>query len=438
MRLRSRQVTSSLAPCADETYENSVERVSRRELKRSQRVHPVLIENILLASILHEKGNASKFSLPFHSIVELCSFAQRTKWLCPWGTQFYDEVHRPQIRTLPKRAEVKFLALEFDEHEFSELSRNDVIERLSNASSQWERVYLYDQGKLDCLEHLYKHPCEELHIAYADDIRRKDVLNILRCKTLRVLNLECVGVPRDFLIEFAKLPNLEVIHDMDIGPGPLDMVAGYRLFPNIHSLSFDVMDEPARDEEVSAMVDIINERRHTLRYVRLMMSPVQAIMDALTMCPNLEWVEIIRGSDFDDTPLYSYFGNPIVQKRLRHIILEYVDYDEDFYELLAKCTNLCTFQLRDSSITGPELADILLANAKTIRFVDVMGSRDVCKKVLDAIEQCSHLEWFDLRRSLIRGAIQRYKRNRRRNHQAIWDHDISEPITSDEEDIYDV
>ena len=441
MLARCPETKSELSREAQDTYKDIVQRVSQREIKRSHRVHPILVESILLAKILHDEGKAQNFILSSHSLIETCSFAQRIKWLCPWGAQFYDETHRPENREIPAVALEKRLALEFDERWLYELSQEEISTHLADASQQWERVYLDLQDNLECLKHLHKHPCEELHIFCPDGIREEDAQNIALCRTLRVLSAEVRQMPANLYEELAKLPNLEIIHDVDRSIDPLAMAEIQRPFPFLHSLRFGTLHGPITAEEASTMVEMIKSRNATLRHIFLKMCPPAEVMIALAQCPRLVTLHICGDLEVDENfrdQFTLFLSSKHVQKTLQNIVIEQVDLEGDILNLLALCCDIRSFSYMNSSITDEQLSKIILANYRKIRHISMQGCHEVGENILDALEKCVHLERVDMRWSAIPEAIDEYKKHRRRNYQAIWNHRMHERVheVSDEDEIH--
>ena len=408
----------------DETYAQKVQRITQRELHRGLRASPDIIEDILMVDMLAAKENSPNFTLNFDSVLDICRFSQKTKWLCPWGVEYFDETHRDPIRDLPQRVLEIFLSLENDEDYYTQqlLTQKEVAYTIADESNHFDRVFLYQQENLDCLENLYKHPCEELHVTYSSELRRKDVENIVRCKTLRVLRISCAAIPISLRPMLAQLQHLEILHyeSFDLVSTQIETL---RLFPRLHNMEIAVTRDTFSPEHAIAVITLIQERKETLRHVKLSLEVPHEMLVALAACRNLQSFSLDQPR-MTDEDLHPFFSNRHVQKTLRNVDLSRVSIKEPTFAFLAEFKNLRTLDLSMTDVSYEEAAKILESNAATIRSVDFTA----CKKLyvgndlLSAIEKCAHLERVDVRNNfhINKFYVKQFKKEKRRNHQAVW------------------
>ena len=340
------------------------------------------------------------------------------KWLCPWGTQMYDETHREPICELPQHAIEMSIAMDTTDSRHPVLTEDDVEAAIDDEAGSFERVFVKDLEGLWCLENLHRHPCEELHIVCCGQLDDTDIDNIVRCESLRVLRVEVTHIPHNLLRKLAQLPNLQIFR-CDRAATGADQLAMLRLFPQTTILDLAVNGE----RETEEMRELLCARKDTLEHVYLSFEPSPSILLALLACEQLQGVTLAH-LRVDSGRFSAFFINQRVQQGLRYLDLSVACVTEPVCALLASFTNLRWLDISDTDISGKELCAILESNAAHIRHVSAQGARfDEADDLLLAVEQCAQLEVIDMRYIAnhdVREKILAYKKSKRRNHEAIW------------------
>ena len=404
-----------------EPYEAKFARAKERELKRCYRRNPTYVESLVMAEYFHEQMKAQHFLLSAESLIDMCRFSQRTKWLCPWGEQLFNEIHREPMQTYPER-------MCDDYHHIRDsgngmLAVEDLKALVDDESNEWERVFICDPQSLDWIENLFKHPIEELHFVdngigskYQAGIPFKYIHYITRCKTIRVITLECMDLPENFLSEFLRLKNLECLAGPNVSGIP-------HILEKLTNLRFcEIMNrcDGPDDYVYYEFLEMIKAKKNTLQHIELNEPPSADYVDVLTNCPNLQTFILINAGEMTDADITPLLSHPFIQRNLRTLRLWHSSAGPEIFALLAKFTNLRFLDLDNCNITDKEAARIILNNKFHMREVRLDRCKQIGPETLNAISQCAHLEWVDLCGcDVIKAPIKQYIRDRRPNHGAI-------------------
>ena len=411
---------------AQEPYESKFKRVKQRELTRCSRRNPMYVESLVTAEYLNEKMQAPHFLLSAESLVDMCRFSQRTKWLCPWGEQLYNEIHREPTQSYPMRMCDYYNDIECDGRIL--LAKKDFKALVDDVSNAWERVVVFDPPCLDWLENLHKHPVEELHIVYechtdyyAESDSEKVVECIVRCKSLRSLTLWNAEFPTHLHSKLLKLKNIEHI----VGTVSPHLSCHIDIYKNLTSLRYLHNYNGYRgpdDRAYFQLLEIVKSRQNTLEHIELEEPPRADYVDALVKCPKLQTFRMLESNNMTDDDMAPFLSHPVTQRQIRDFWMSDSSAGPRTFALLAKFTNLRFLMLQRTNITGKEAAKIMINNKFHMREVSLSYCENVGPEILDAISQCAHLEWVDLsgpHTCTWKGGIAQYIRERRPNYGAI-------------------
>ena len=345
------------------------------------------------------------------------------KWLCPWGTQMYDETHREPICELPQHAIEMSIAMDTTRMRKSALSEDVVAAAIDDEANSFERVFVKYHKGLSCLKNLHRHPCEELHLACCGELNGKDLDNIVRCQSLRVLRAEFTHIPHNLLRKLAQLPNLQIFR-CDGAETSADQLARLRLFPDTSTLDFAVNGERITGE----VRELVRARKDTLQHVYMSCDPCPSIVHAPLACEQLRSITL---KDIWVCERFSVlFSDLRVQQGLRYLDLGGTCVAGPVFALLASFTNLRWLDVSDTDISAKQLCAILESNAARIRHVSSGKTRlGVSDDLLHAIEQCARLEVIDMRFCSPddEKLLLAFKQSKQRNHKAIWLRDEDVP-----------
>ena len=406
-----------------EPYEAKFARVKERELTRCSRRNPTYVKSLVMAEHLHAQMKAPHFLLSADSLIDMCRFSQRTKWLCPWGEQLMNEIHREPTHSYPERLFYENHGIGGNDHVM--LCEKDFKALVDDERNQWERVFLCDPNWLDWLENLYKHPVEELHLLfngppskYQDGFPLKYHEYIVRCKALRVLTLENMDLPERFHAQFLKLKNIEFF-DGGISQSLSSFPDFYKKLTSLRYCEIYNSWEGPDDVIYYALLEMVKARKNTLEHIELTEPPRADYVEALANCPNLQTF-ILHDAEMTDADMAPLLSHPIIQHQIRNFTLPHSSAGPETFALLGKFTNLRFLMLNGSDITDKEAARIILNNKFHMREVRLDDCKHIGKETLHAISQCAHLEWVSLcRDGKVKALIKQYIRERRPNYGAI-------------------
>ena len=392
-----------------------------RELMRSHRANPNLVQSLLAARHFHETNTAAKYTLPLSLIAGICQFQQRFKWLCPWGGEYVAEFDRDES-CYPQsiRTRIHHVGDIYDVHPAGlPLTQPTVQRAIEDTAARWERVVIV-RHRLECLENLHRHPCEELHILHST-MRFSDIQRIVKCQSLRVLTLQKTKVTNVMLQMLHALKNLTTLVVYNEKPHIPRYFSKFSQFERLESI--DVIDSDAdrmlMPSEVSDTVKFLEDRRDKLRSVNFHFPMEPAIAAALGKCTQLEVVNL-SSPENNDYELEAFFASATAQRTVRVLRLAWTEITGYSCRYLAQFRNLRTldFAFVKYLQTG-YLAAILLRNAAHIEDVNVCDCK-ISDEILEVVAQCRVLSQIDLRDTKVtRAAIEEYKRLKRPNHEAI-------------------
>ena len=317
------------------------------------------------------------------------------------------------------------------------LTRNQVETAINDTKQQWERVFITIDSKLDCLENLHKHPVEELIIEHSKRLRKKDILNICRCQTLKCLSIELAEIPEKLFSLFAALKNLEKIQVNAYDDDVPRQIAFLRQFPRLHFLTFHVFFRPMTSEEEAAIIEFIAERRESLRSFKWDKHFSTGMTSALVRCPNLTSfsIEVSREGQGD---LVGFLSHPGVQNRIRHLSIWNLDISEEHSLCLADFNNLRSVELVHNNVAEKAVVKMILQNKKHIHTIKLNQSKKITEDILPALAQCTSLQTVALVGTLVPfRAINDYILDMRPNWEAIDSDHFSWDSTSNSGDSVD-
>ena len=416
---------SGLSHWVTETvFEKQSHRARCNDLRSAHSCNPVLIESLLIAERFAQSGRAPEFLLSGGSLTELCHFGQRKKWLCPWGIEYVDETHRPELPNVPPHLR------EWDRYDDTSkfLDLNEVKRLIDDEHNQFERILLSDPMTFDWLNNLHKHPVEEIHVFYEGipesllkGIPTRAVADIARCESLRVLEMENAVIKNSDKWLLKRLENIEAFMG---GPIPdhkiTDQFLFYCSYGKLTYITFFKPWDDPDEEEYKTMAVAIRSRKYKLRHVELVMPPEDDLLAAIAECKNLRSFRLHSFAEVDDSGFSRFLLHPNVQQNLRDIWLGYLDVGPRTFVLLSKMRNLRWINLSSTKLTGDELNKILRANKKSIRSVQVSSCPGLGPEIFEGISECTHLERVTLyENERVKEAAQEYIRAKRPNFGAI-------------------
>ena len=405
---------------ADAAYRENMCSIMQRDLARCHRADPALVESLLLARQVQQKCSPDRPKhLKVSKIVEICQFQQKTKWLCPYGPEIVSETsHSPSFKRPRIISDKCYEPYELRQTRF--LTRNQLRAAIDDTEEQWERVLLMYQSNLDCLENLHKHPVEELIIENSVRLRKKDVLNICRCKTLKHLLIEVTEIPESFLPLFAQLKNIEKIDVQAYTDDIPQQISFMRQFPRLHVYFFRFLNFGGLTvREKKAINAFIDERRELLQHFIWCENLTSELASALARCPNLTSFEFNinrHGQGY----LAAFLADPNVQRRMRHIHLDNPEFDMTGASCISNLKNIRSIYMYGSKVPTSAVSQMIVRNKKHIHTVKLNMSSSITEDILEAFAQCTSLIHADIRgTALSHRAVRAYKEAMRPNWQVI-------------------
>ena len=406
----------------DETHEDALYRITKRELLRRHRAHPVLIESLLLAAKAMQKTEklSGGTSICMEFILSLTKFQQKTKWLLPWGTEVTDITNRSPDCAAPD-AYLKDMYLRIIEEPDckNQLSKDAITEYLKDFKQHFDGIILpFHEPSHFTLLHL--HPCEELILKFEEkSLSLEDMTNIAKCKNLRSLSLNCNKISKNSMKQIQRLPNLaHVYHDhMD---REMVFVQEVCHIPSVSMLTItelNVMEEA----DIQAIVSLVNTRRDRISHVYLSCTLPATLADALGRCTNLKSIFFEDYFGASDVHVQALLSSPSVQRSLQSIRVLYThSIGADAFALMAKCANLRWLLLEGLHITAADIIPIIQANAHHMSSVICRSCQSIDSSILDAIACCRSLHYADLDRTGVTAeAMQEYRAAKRPNWEVI-------------------
>ena len=150
--------------------------ITKREVLRSHRADPMLVETLLLALEVTLRLNQNKNPFSMHRILGLCQFHQLMRWLCPWGEEQVNEVNRPPGFRMPFLVHEKYFD-NFRGRVSAHLTCDALKKLFSDRNQHWDRVYIGLESDPSYFELLHLHPCEELYTCSLGGISVDDAHN---------------------------------------------------------------------------------------------------------------------------------------------------------------------------------------------------------------------------------------------------------------------
>ena len=398
---------------------NEAQRVTKREIRQSHYAQPALVEDLLIALEVGSKTNAEGF-LSIDSILNLIQFAKKKKWLCPWGPELVDETHRLMHTMPPVCIQRK------DRREWMRnISAAKIHDLLSDEKQQWDRITLrsyYD----DSLDFLHLHPCEELRLLGGFDvIEREDFEAIVKCTSLRLIDLDYGDFNPEDLRLLESLPNLEKI--VSRGGHAMCVFDFLEHFQHLTMLQLSTADSRLNDDmcspvypfvagEVSDALSYISARNDTIRHLHLSTIVGPIAFTALGLLKNVEsiFLEDVKGLMGDDFDIYFLFMSPNMQQSVRHLYFHCTRFDKKSLSHLAKFRNLQSIYFDALGLSTKHVCRIIRASADTLRSVTIAGCSKVGDALLEAIAGCKRLRNIDiLETGVTVEAIEKYKEAKR-------------------------
>ena len=395
-----------------ETLEDRILRFTKRELVRSHRAQPELVESLLLAHQFNSRNKASENILPMTFILNLTLFQQKMLWLLPWGPELIDESARAPTRGIPD----EFKRIDPDEVRL--LSKKELYSLVANKHHQWDRIWVYEASEYSFLEHVHLHPCEELYLESCRGIKRKYFQNLTRCHMLQSFMIDTDITPGAFSSTLRKIQSLEFLDVTGSFIDDHDLKRHLKLYqrlPNLVSLHIDFYDGVA---DFADVVKYIRKRKETLRHVKLGCCIDRSVAHALAECKNIISLQINdRNASYDDI-------EPLVTCKHFHKTVQQLNFSDlrnvhDFW-FLELFTAIRWLALDRRDVTNEDLRSLVMQNSKHLVAMSIVHCHHITLKVLDTIERCTGLASVDLRGCRIkRRRLEAYQSEKRRNYEAL-------------------
>ena len=431
MRLRSRAKNAVDPEKHDASGEKScsdkITQVTQRVLSRSHRAHPELVKSLTLAHSMLESLGLPRVHRLYESILEICQFSQRTKWLSPWGSEIVNEAQRLHSLDLPESISRNYDAIRLNEYhpDISTISTKAVHQAMGDAAEKWEKVFLFQQTDLEYLANLHLHPCEELHL-HQCVLRQADVRSILRCKAIRVLSLHNTQYPRNFIAQIAQFKNVEALRISQKTALRHEEIAMLQHLPLLHSI--ELVDTNGTCADVhdieDALLQFILNRQPNLRVVHFSFPVDRYIIEALAKCANLHSV-LLTSPHVGDEICALLLSKQSIRENLTEINFSFTDIGSATFELLEKCTNIRRIDLSSTAVRTEHLQRLILKNAAHIREVLVVNCPLVSNDILHTLRECTDIHLIALEGTKVTAhAIERYTSNKKRHFEAIRMQDV--------------
>ena len=406
-------------------FEKQSHRARFNDLRCGHSCNPVLIEALLMAERFSQSGRAPAFLLSGGSLTELCQFGQRKKWLCPWGIEYVDETHRPELPNVPPHLR------EWDRYDDTSkfLDLNEVKRLIDDERNQFERILLSEPMTFDWLNNLHKHPVEEIHIFYdgieeslKNGLPHRAIRDIARCESLRVLEITNAVIKNSDRYLLERLKNIEAFMGAPI-PDHRIKDQFYFYCGSFHTLRYITFFKPLSDpdeDEYEKITWMIRNRKNSLRHIELVVPPEETLYEAIIKIPHLRSFRLHTFAEVYDSDFVTLLSHPNVQQNLRDLYLAYLEVGARTFALIAKLRNLHCIDLSSTKLTGDELNKILRANKKHIRYVRVAECPGLGPEIFQEISECTYLERVTLyKNERIKEAAEEYIREKRPNFGAI-------------------
>ena len=404
----------------DEKYE----RITKRELLQSHRAQPQLVESLLHA---HEAQpvTEARNRLTMENVLSLVQFSKQMKWLCAWGMEIVDEALRPPCADQP--LVIKLRSPWKHPQSKHRLSEAEFMHLLKDTTQHWDRIILphYDPEHFALL---HMHPCQELYLdfeLYA--LSLIDMENIAKCTNLRVLNIHMIDDCTGVIHTLQHLPNLQqLIYDAVSDTFPY--MRALKHLPYLSTIQinnalnddYDYVAYPFTDYEMQEAFMYIGDRRQTTRQLYLTTTLGSIVFGALGMCTRVESISVEDFEGWEENDMAVLFGQPNLQKKVRHIRLRFAIIDAEAVASLAKFTNLRWLDCSAMDIDTDEIAPVILANAHHLHTLTISECPFVTDALLEAIAQCKSLQIaFVKDTGLTLEAVEQYREAKRPNWQVI-------------------
>ena len=405
----------------EDTFEDKVARIMKRELLRSHRAQPVVVESLLLASQVESRSAQNDNALSGKLIINLCKFQQKMNWLCPWGKELVDETNRPPGFELPKEVRDKYFAIKRKEiMDENFLKRHEFIEILKEYDPLLDRILIGDDYDPKSFQLLRYHPFEELHTKFFYTLSLSDIENITRCTTLRNINIGCSKVSLKHIREFQKLPHLEKLyycHDYE-GTAPITRI---RDFPNLTLIPIQQNGLRYADRQVRKIVRLLKDMHERVHHLYLAWVPIPEISIALGRCTGVKSIFLEAAQIVDYKDVEKLFDSPNIHRSLQSIHINFTALGFEVYDLLSECTNLRWIHFQsDNEATEDDFIPIIKANKAHLIELNIVSCPHVYDEILEAIAICSGLKRVQLVHTGVSAeAVSKYREERRPNWQAI-------------------
>ena len=394
-----------------ESYDDRVQRITKRELIRSHRALPVLVESLLFCVEFSEQENEP--SLPIDLVLNICHFSQKMKWLCFWGPEIIDESSRPPSTSEPRCIQEK------ERTAIEEIRLDQIRSLLQDSEQNWDRISL-DLCDSSFFKFLHLHPCEELRFTFLmDSLSQKSIRNIAKCANLRVIDMGSTIVPSDLMLALRRLPNLKILMNSR-RDHPVESFRTNINFPLVTNIP--VIDlERGSPEDVSEMLSSIHSRRNTARQIHLKRTPKREIIEALAQCTQVQSIQIDGFSELYENDYHILFASSNLQKTVQHICIDEEYVGQRAFHFLQKFTNLNWLEFYNmGTITATYIASIVRANAHHLYTLTISNCYNVGDSLLDAISICKSLHSIDIiETGVTPEAIARYCETKKPNWQDL-------------------
>ena len=308
------------------------------------------------------------------------------------------------------------------------LSSKKIKDLVDDERNAFERIFVRKLAPFDWQASLYKHPLEEIHIIYSglpESLQKgmpfRVIQNILRCESIRVIEISDYFAKVDYVHHLQQLKNLEML----IGHKPLGGIIGqielYRSLPRLTHVDFFNGSQLLMEHEHADLMAFIQSRRKTLKHIALYMPTGDDVFEALANCPKLQTFRCHSWGGLTDDDLEAFLSHPNIRRNLRDISVHGRSLSTETFSRLAALKNLRWVNLMGCvRLTSDDLNSILIRNSAHIHDVEVSTCEALGPEIFDGISKCMYLERITLYASVaLEDAADAYILAQRRNCEAI-------------------
>ena len=386
-------------PTSEDPEDERTSRIIKREILQSHRARPALAENLVLAAESGPRMDAVT-APSMECIFEILQFSKRMKWLCPWGPDFVDESLRPPSAYLPKCIEQKSIGQFLGGAE--SLAHETLRDLLSDPSQHWDRIILarYDP---EYFQFLHLHPCQEIWLEFDDvQLTLGDMLNIAKCKDLRLFDMGFSQASTEGIRALANLPNLkQVVFDETAYAFPC--IKALMELPWLTLLQINEPDSNDYDrffcpfmwDQIDTVARYLKYQTERAREIQISGACGRFVLSYLGKFSHVRSISI-EDTAIEVSDMEFLFKHKNLHKTVRHISLSWTNIGPGVASSLSMFTNLLWLEFEFLLASSDRIAPVILANADNLLTLSICRCRNVGDGILDVIAACKRLQVVDL------------------------------------------